>query len=57
MSTQRVAPFYHDLDLGWVGLVGSLVLVEKLLDPIPLSNHVSRKSLEEVEVTHILSRF
>ena len=47
-----------------VGLVGSLLLVEQLLlllveellNPIPSSNHVSRKSLEEVEVTHILSR-
>ena len=63
-SKQRVSPFYYDLDLGLIGLVGNLLLVEQLLllvveqllNPIPSSNHVSRKSLEEVEVTHILSR-
>ena len=37
-----------------VGLVGCLLLVEQLLKPIPSSNHVSRKSLEAVEVIHIL---
>ena len=43
--------------LPWlVGLVGWLLLVEQLLNPIPSSNHVSRKSLEEDEVTHIRSR-
>ena len=63
LSKQRVSTFYHDY-LGLVGLVGNLLpvaqlillVVEQLLNPIPLSNHVSRKSLEEVEVTHILSR-
>ena len=54
VSTQRVSPFYRDLDLGLVGLVGNLLLVEQLLsclvveqllNPIPSSNHVSRKSL------------
>ena len=34
-----------------------LLVVEQLLNPIPSSNHVSKKSLEEDEVTHILSRF
>ena len=65
LSKQRVSPFYHDLDLGLVGLVGHLLLVEQLLllvveqllKPIPSSNHVSRKSLEEAEVTHTLFRF
>ena len=28
---QRVSPFYRDLDLGLVGLVGNFVLVEQLL--------------------------
>ena len=31
LSTQRVFPFYHDLDLGLVGLVGNFLLVEQLL--------------------------
>ena len=61
-SKQRVSPFYHDLDFSLVGLVGNfflveqlfLLVVEQLLNPIPSSNHVSRKSLEEAEVTHIL---
>ena len=56
MSKQRVSPFNHDLDLGLVGLVGNfllveqllLLVVEQLLNPIPSSNHVSRKSLEAV---------
>ena len=39
-----------------VGLVGCLLLVEQLLNPIPSSNHFWRKSLEEVEDTRILSR-
>ena len=64
VSKQRVSPFYHDLDLDLVGLVGKLwlvqqlafLVVEQLLNPIPSSNHVSRKSLEEAEVTHILLR-
>ena len=62
LSKQRVSPFYHDL--GLVGLVGNfllveqllLLVVEQLLNPIPSSNHVSRKSLEEAEVTYTLSR-
>ena len=62
---QRVAPFYHDLDLELVSLIGNFwivaqlvhLVVEQLLNPIPTSNHVSRRSLEEAEVTHILSRF
>ena len=33
-----------------------LLVVEQLLDPILSSNHVSKKSLEEAKVTHILSR-
>ena len=60
---QRVSPFYHDLGLDLVGLVGTLCLVEQLLllvveqllNPILSSNHVSKKSLEEAEVTHKLS--
>ena len=64
VSKQRVSPFYHDLDLGLVGLVGNfllveqllLLVVEQLLNPILSSNHVSRKSLEEAEVTHIFFR-
>ena len=47
--SQRVSPFYK-LDWGLVGLVGSLLFVEQLLNPIPLSNHVTRKSSEAVEV-------
>ena len=42
--------------VGLVGLVGSLVIVEQLLNPIPSSNHFSRKSSEAVEVIHILFR-
>ena len=61
---QQVSPFYRDLDLGLVGLVGNFLIVEQLLllvveqlvKSIPSSNHVSRKSLEEAEVTHILFR-
>ena len=64
LSKQRVSPFYHDLDLGLVGSVGKLLLVqqlpllvvEQLLKPILSSSHVTRKSLEEDEVTHILFR-
>ena len=55
------APVYHDLRLDLVGLIVNfetaaqlvLLLAEQLLNPIPSSNHVSRKSLEEDEVTHI----
>ena len=61
---QRVSPFYHDLGLDLVGLIGNFwiveqllhLVVEQLLNPILSSSHVSRKSLEEDEVTHILSR-
>ena len=61
---QRVSPFYHDLGLDLVGLIGNfwivaqllLLVVEQLRNPILSSSHVSRKSLEEDEVTHILSR-
>ena len=49
LSEQRVSPFYHDLDLGLVGLVGNfllveqllLLVVEQLLNPIPLSNQTN----------------
>ena len=55
---RRVSPFYHDLGLDLVGLIGNFwiveqllpLLVEQLLDPIPSYNHVSRKSVEAVEV-------
>ena len=58
---QQVSPFYHDLGLDLVGFVGNfllveqllLLVVEQLLDPIPSSNHFSRKSSEAVEVIHI----
>ena len=61
---QRVFPFYHDLGLDLVDLIGNfliveqflLLVVEQLLNPILSSSHVSRKSLEEAEVTHVLSR-
>ena len=61
---QRVSPFYHDLGLDLVGLIGNFWIVEQLLllvvgqllNPILSSSHVSRKSLEEAEVTHFLSR-
>ena len=61
---QRVSPFYHDLGLDLVGLIGNFwivehllpLVVEQLLTPILSSSHVSRKSLEEDEVTHVLSR-
>ena len=63
-SRQRVAPFYHDLDLDLVGLIENFwiveqlvpMVVEQLLNPILSSSHVSRRSLEEADVTHILSR-
>ena len=61
---QRVFPFYHDLGLDLVGLIENfllveqllLLVVEQLLNPNLLSSHVSRKSMEEAKVTHILSR-
>ena len=31
LSKQRDSPFYHDLDLDLVGLVGNFLLVEQLL--------------------------
>ena len=60
MTKQRVSLFYGDLDLGLVGFVGKLLLVqqlpllvvEQLLNRIPSSNHVSRKLLE-ANVTQI----
>ena len=63
-SRQRVAPFYHDLGLDFVGSIGNfwivaqrvLPVVEHLLNPILFSSHVSRRSWEEAGVTHILSR-
>ena len=62
-GNQRVSPFYHDLGLDLVGLIGNfwiveqllLLFVEQLLNPFLSSSHVSRKSFEEAEVTHILS--
>ena len=47
-----------------VGLIGNFwiveqllpLVVEQLLNPVLSSSHVSRTSLEEDEVTHILSR-
>ena len=62
---QRVSPFYHDLGWDLVGSIGNCWIVEQLLhlvvkqllNAILSSSHVSRKSLEEDEVTHILSRF
>ena len=64
LKKQRVSPFYHDLDLDLVGLIGNFLLVEQLLllvveqflNPILSSSHVSRKFLEEDEVTHTLFR-
>ena len=61
---QRVSPFYHDLGLDLVGLIGNFWIVEQLLplvveqrlNRILSSSHGARKSLEEDEVTHILSR-
>ena len=47
--SQQVALLWQ-LDWGLVGLVGSLLLVQQLLGPLPSSNHFSRKSSEAVEV-------
>ena len=44
---QQVALFC-ELDLGLVGLVGSFLLVQQLLNPIPSSNDLSRKSSDAV---------
>ena len=61
---QRVAPFYHDLGLELVGLIGNFeivvelvhLVVEHFLNPILSSSQCFKRSLEEAEVTHILSR-
>ena len=61
---QRVSTFYHDLGLDLVGLIGNFwifeqilpLVVEQLMNPILSSSHVSRRSLEEAEVTRMLSR-
>ena len=61
---QRVSPFYHDLGLDLVGLIGNFLIVEQLLhlvvkqvvNPILSSSYVARRSLEEAEVTQKLSR-
>ena len=61
---QRVASFYHDLGLELVGLIGTFwivahlvhLVVEHLLNPILSYIHVSKRSQEEAEVTHIISR-
>ena len=61
---QRVSPFNHDLGLDFLGLIGNSeiveqlipLVIEQLLNPILSSTHVSRRSLEDDEVTHILSR-
>ena len=60
---QRVSPLYHDLGLELVGSIGNfsivaqllLLVVDKLLNPILSSSHVSRKSSEAAEVTYICS--
>ena len=62
---QQVSPFYHhDLGLDLVGSIRNfwivvqlvLLVVEQLLNPNLSSSHVSRKYLDEAEVTHIPSR-
>ena len=61
---QRVSPFYHDLGLDLLGLIANFwiveqlvyLVVEQILNSLLSSNHVSRRSLEEDEVTHIPSR-
>ena len=57
-TRQRVVPFYHDLGLELVGLIGNFwiveqlvhLVVEQLLNSILSSSHVSRRSLAEAEV-------
>ena len=61
---QRVAPFCHDLGLDLVGSIGNFEtvaqlvhpVVEQLLNPILSSSHVTKRSWEEAEVTHLLFR-
>ena len=52
----QVSPFLTIVFLIWVGFVGYLCCFQQLLNPILSSNYLERKSLEEVEVTHKLSR-
>ena len=59
-ANNGVSPFYHDLGLDLVGLIGNFwfveqllpLVVEQLLKPTLSSSHVSRKSSEAVEVIH-----
>ena len=61
---EQVSSFYHDLDLDLIGLIGNLLfvaqllflVVQQLLNPNVLPNHVPRKSLEKAAVTHTFSR-
>ena len=53
----RVSPFLIIEFWVLVGFVGSLCCFQRLLNPISSSNYLDKKSLEEVEVTHILSSF
>ena len=61
---QRVSPFYHDLGLDLVGLIGNFwiveqlvhLVVEQILNSLLSSSRVSKRSLEEDEVTHKPSR-
>ena len=52
----RVSPFLTIGFLVLVGFVGCPCCFQLLLNPILSSNYLWRKSLEEAEVTHILSR-
>ena len=49
-------PVLSRLDLGLVGLVGNRLLIEQLLLLLVEQLLFPKKSLEEVEVTHVLSR-
>ena len=53
--SQWVAPFC-ELDWDLVGLVDCLLHVEQLLNPIPSTNHFSKKFSEAIEVIHIYFR-
>ena len=63
-QTTSFQVLFFDLGLDLVGEIGNyyiveqlvFLVVEQLLNPILSSTHVSGKSLEEDEVTHILSR-